>query len=441
MRSALLLFVFSILGFASLRAQTLNVNLGQDMLVCADSCVTVGPSAALVADGYLWSTGDTTRNINFCLTGGVTTTNLILFAFDSAGNTGADTINLSVAACTDSVWPGDANNDGIANVYDITRIGQGFGFSGLARPGATTNWIGQPATNWVGSAVLDYKYADCDGNGTIQYADFQVVQLNYGLTHLKGSEPMPRSTGNPPLRIYCLQDTLLAGDTISFIIELGDANNPVVDFYAIAFNVGYDTTMFVDSQSFSDYSINFVGAVGTDVYGYDTTFFQNSTLDLGFTKLNQQNTTGFGPLARVSYILIDDIAGKTNDNEIFADLNIYFTNVVAISADGTVIPLDVQGDTVVVKQTITGITNLNQTNNFKIYPVPTNNKLEIQLPNATVTERIEVYNSIGALVVSKPTNGTANISLDTKELANGHYILKIKTAGGWVTKRFNIIKE
>lgn len=435
------LFVIIILiGWLPISAQTLTVELGQDLLVCKDSCVTVGPTTALVASSYLWNTGDTTRNINFCLTGGIQDTTLILFAFDSAGRTGTDTLILTVAFCNDSVWPGDANNDGVCNVYDITRIGQGFGFAGLVRPNASTNWVAQASFNWMGSAVLDYKYADCDGNGLIENPDFDVVQLNYGRTHMKGQLPMPRSTGNPTLRIYCDQDTLFAGDTITFHIDIADSLNPVVDFYGIAFNVGYDSTLFVENQSFSDYSRNFIGSVGPVVYGFDTTFWQTSSLDLGFTKLNQTNVTGHGNIADVSYILIDDIAGKTGGSFITSELHIFFTNVLAIKADGTVIPLDVYGDTVIVRQDLVGINDPINSADIMIYPVPASDRLQVVLPNNVNAETIEIYNTLGTLLETKPLAGESTININVQDYVSGYYLLRIKTEKGWVTKRFSIMK-
>ncbi len=439
MKNFILLICSTVFGILSLQAQTLNVDLGPNLIVCQDSCVTLGPSASLVADGYLWSTGDTTRTLNFCANSFGDST-LTLTAFDSAGNTGISSIILTTVACGDSVWPGDANNDGIANVYDISRVGQGFGFSGLARPNASTNWVGQAAYNWAGSAVLDYKYADCDGNGVIEYADFQVVQLNYGLTHLKGQEPMPRSTGDPILRIYCDQDSLLAGDTITFHIEIADSLNPVLDFYSIAFDVLIDSALLVPNVSFSNYNQNFIGSPGSVIYGFDTTLWQASMLQLGFTKLNQTNVTGYGNIADVSYILIDDIAGKTSTNEINAICQVYFTNVMAISADGTVIPLDVQGDTVVVRQLVSGIGEPIAADDIKLYPVPASNLLSVQLPSNVTMNHIEVYSSIGKMVSSTPVGNLSTVSFDVSSYPNGYYFIKIQTDNGWVTKRFSIIK-
>src|SRR5690606_25373166 len=39
---------------------------------------------------------------------------------------------------TDSVWPGDANSDKIANLWDVLAVAVAYNQTGPARPGATT---------------------------------------------------------------------------------------------------------------------------------------------------------------------------------------------------------------------------------------------------------------------------------------------------------------
>ncbi|MBK9422943.1 MAG: hypothetical protein IPN54_02140 [Bacteroidetes bacterium] len=46
---------------------------------------------------------------------------------------------------TNDVWPGDANSDGVANLYDLLSVGIGFNTSGTSRVGASTGWVAQPS--------------------------------------------------------------------------------------------------------------------------------------------------------------------------------------------------------------------------------------------------------------------------------------------------------
>jgi hypothetical protein len=85
------------------------------------------------------------------------------------------------------VWPGDADNDGIVGIKDISKLGLylGYGskktnFRSFKRKNATTYWIGQSCLAWDSSEVT---FADCDGDGEITLNDMLVIPLNFGKQH------------------------------------------------------------------------------------------------------------------------------------------------------------------------------------------------------------------------------------------------------------------
>lgn len=71
----------------------------------------------------------------------------------------------------------------------------------------------------------------------------------------------------------------------------------------------------------------------------------------------------------------------------------------------------------------------------KAYPNPTTDSVTVSLPNATVVEKIAVYNSLGQLVSSSVAKNTVSL----QNLANGNYYLTIFTAEGNYSKK--IIKK
>src|SRR6185437_4238302 len=59
------------------------------------------------------------------------------------------TVLVKTAACnTDSVYPGDANDDKTANIYDPLAIAVAYGQTGPTRTSPTISWIGQYCANW-----------------------------------------------------------------------------------------------------------------------------------------------------------------------------------------------------------------------------------------------------------------------------------------------------
>ncbi len=94
------------------------------------------------------------------------------------------------------VWPGDANNDRIVDHTDWSVISQFFDdgdpggrIRGFPREPASTIWAAQRGLSWDSVRVT---YADCDGSGKIDNADFLVVMANFDRTHVGTQKKEPR---------------------------------------------------------------------------------------------------------------------------------------------------------------------------------------------------------------------------------------------------------
>ncbi|MEM0519699.1 T9SS type A sorting domain-containing protein, partial [Aequorivita flava] len=76
----------------------------------------------------------------------------------------------------------------------------------------------------------------------------------------------------------------------------------------------------------------------------------------------------------------------------------------------------------------------------KMYPVPTNNILNISNPQSLELERLEIYDLRGRLVQSADLRGMGNVkTINVDQLAAASYYVKIKGANGEITMR--LIKE
>ncbi|HEY6952973.1 MAG TPA: T9SS type A sorting domain-containing protein [Bacteroidota bacterium] len=83
-----------------------------------------------------------------------------------------------------SVYPGDANNDGVVDVRDLLPIGRFYGTHGPARLGGNTTWGPQTlATAWT---PADAGFADCDGNGVVDSNDVVALIQNWMATRSQG---------------------------------------------------------------------------------------------------------------------------------------------------------------------------------------------------------------------------------------------------------------
>jgi hypothetical protein len=77
---------------------------------------------------------------------------------------------------------------------------------------------------------------------------------------------------------------------------------------------------------------------------------------------------------------------------------------------------------------------------FKVYPQPTSDLLNIELPNNT-TSRIEIVNMQGAVVNSTAINGNLRTELSLNDLSTGLYFVNFYNAENMITARKKIIKN
>jgi len=89
---------------------------------------------------------------------------------------------------------------------------------------------------------------------------------------------------------------------------------------------------------------------------------------------------------------------------------------------------------------ITGVSEIDLVKDINTYPNPVVNELNIVSENSFV-ESISVFNTSGALVLTKSFNSSAKaIKLDLSFLENGSYILHLTTNKGVATKKISLIK-
>ncbi len=211
----------------------------------------------------------------------------------------------------DCVWPGDADYDGDADIFDLLPIGVAFGETGPARPGATLDWEAQYAPDWTDTIPggTNLKHVDTDGNETINDDDTLALHLNYGLSHplrLSG-----RADGDLPLFLAFDEDSALAGDTVHLRVFLGLDTMLATDVLGVALEIAHDPGL-IDTVL----GMSFDGSWLLTATGDILTMARRAGLgraDLGQTRTNGVAVTGFGQIASVKYVLDDDLGGRGLD--------------------------------------------------------------------------------------------------------------------------------
>lgn len=350
--------------------------------------------------------------------------------------------NIVVENCGDGVWPGDADNSGKANMYDMLAVGLGYGDTGTVRPGATINWVGQACGNWTqtlpGSGTNE-KHTDCNGDGTIDFKDTTAIVQNYGLTHaLKLAKP-EYINGLPDLTYTIPVDTALSGTTIKVPIDLGSSTNQANNVYGLAFSITYDPKIVDTSKISLSLNGSWLGTTGTDLIYITKNFGSMGRMDVGITRIDHQNISGFGKIGDLGITLKDDVALKSAST-IFKTLTLDAIQIKAIDKDENLIQLNVVPDNLVVGNAVlTGINKYNTSTGVKIYPNPASGIINLDLNSSDVNE-LKLVNIIGETVWQQNNNLGNKIVIDTQTLPAGTYYLSVTTSQERMIKQVNVIK-
>lgn len=401
----------------------LTVDAGADtVLLCA------GDSALLVASAlgglptytYTWSNGISAPSHIVNIPG-----TYFVEVSDSFGCSATDTVVVMYApAC---VWPGDADNDGLANNNDLLAIGLAYGSTGPLRPNTSLNWQGQIGSPWADTLPggINMVFSDTDGNGLVNDDDTLAINLNYGLSHNKG-DISEGSVGDPALFFQPSSDSIPAGDTLVIQVMLGVDTLPASNIYGLAFTIGYDPTL-VDSGSVHVQYGGWLGTSGNDLLGLQYDRPLDGQVEVALTRKDLVNRSGFGTIATCSIVMIDDIAGKSALAE---ELVLTISQVRVIGADGAEIPVSTRTASVIVYDP-EGTTSVDSELNagLRIFPNPAKETVFLESETAQNWE-VSLLTLAGQTVRQVKASHVTSLQLPVGELPAGLYLLRVRNEEG-----------
>lgn len=342
--------------------------------------------------------------------------------------------SVTITVDDNCTWPGDANNDGIADNDDILAIGLAYGDNGPARSNASLVWEAQPAINWANSlpSGTNHKHADTNGDGVVNDDDTLAITLNYGLTHLKTEEE--REASMPALYIV-LPDSIGAGQTVQGQLYLGSDSFPLANFYGIKFSMNYNPGFIEEGTVSFHFNNSWMGTPGTDLLTFQKDLHSSGRIDGAVTGTNRINRNGFGAIGYANLTMKDDISGK---NTIAEPMTISFTNIRAISANETL--LDVNGEeTTVIATQVVGIGQVPNTLPVSIYPNPSQGTVYINTFNRPIAY-ITLHNTLGMVVQTNLSESNGVYQLNTANLSAGVYTITIQSGNEVTTQRIILNK-
>lgn len=344
------------------------------------------------------------------------------------------------------VWAGDANNDGVANNFDIMAIGLGFGNTGTIRFNASNDWHPQPSADWLqdistfttsdegltfDSITVNSKYADCNGNGVIEGTDIDAINQNYGLTHAKKAGK--QAAEDAPAITFSLPEQIPANTWITVDIVLGSEEQPAEDAYGLAFTIEYDSDV-VELGSVSldfDETSWFDGGDNISLY---KDFGELGKIDVGYSRTDGESISGHGKIATFSIFVIDNVAGK-KAGSIDIPFNISASNALIVSEKGFVQALNTEpAESVVTNIPTIDLSALN------FYPNPSNDLVNFNFGGLDV-QSLEVFNAMGQLMHRQSFEAhTLGTTLEVLDWNTGVYFVRFQTPDGMGTRRLQVVK-
>lgn len=338
------------------------------------------------------------------------------------------------------MYPGDANNDGIANHLDLLPIGVAFNQFGNPRPGASQNWFAQAFIPWtyqLPETGVNGGYLDANGDALIDTLDIDAIALNYEMMQdSAGPEPWEPPFNciecpPPVLRIEFEEPFIVVPDTAFAVIVL-DYGVPIpteLGAMGIAFGIEYevDTLLIDDTQ---------------------TQVIPNDTPERMFIVATNQGATAFrsvapfraqlaaahfgnngfifkDTLARVG-IIIEDIQRDTTT----AEFSIRFEEPIVLINDlEQRIGLNRETGSIKVLKIDSSSPSLLADPFLRLWPNPATDRLWIAVANAPL-EEVRLIDLTGKLRLTQQLNGSTEGTLEVGQLPAGMYLVEVRTGNG-----------
>lgn len=347
--------------------------------------------------------------------------------------TNTATVTIAADCEEECVWPGDTNNNGRANIWDVLPIGLTYGTQGPERGVPNTLWIPQQANDWEDSLeveeneFLNLKYIDANGDGVIDSSDVEAIDQNYGLIHAKkGQQQLQEADFNILLDI--LNDSVSIGDTVIANIILSESGD-TTDIYGLAFSINHNVE---DSGTMEiNFPPSFIGTPQNTISLQKN--LGNGRIEAAISRTNHQNTGGSGVFGVLTFIMEDFIDGKKKvaAEEIAFD----FLEVRAVNNIGKAIPINGVGDVAVFDDTSTDIEDKVINRDLDFYPNPVENQLYVNLEGLQANSLI-ISDLTGKVIHSIEVSANQKVAeFSLKDLKQGVYLLQVNTKMGIIVKR------
>jgi hypothetical protein len=342
-----------------------------------------------------------------------------------------------------ALCPGDANNDGIVNAFDVLPIGLNFKKEGNPRKAKYQgmSWGPKPFELWLEampSTKLNLAFSDSDGDGAVTEKDVLAIQFNYDSTHhlafpasqLYSPPPSDIPADAPPMLLFQFKENEAeAGDTLHLVVSYVPPEGLPIEYFpqGVAFALQFEESLVQDSLT----EIVFPEDDQLLVAGGATRFalardvppgrVEAGVANKGFPALNQPRE-----LCTIRFVLENPL--PPGHQGVFTPS---MANMLMLNAREQEMPVVFQMQEVKI---IVPTTEWPDPLPLRCFPSPVGEKLWVESPESPLTN-IAVFDAFGRLVADYSVPEQFSAEIPATQWAAGMYWLKMTALDGRVAAR------
>jgi hypothetical protein len=337
---------------------------------------------------------------------------------------------------TDCVFPGDANRDGIVDMWDLMTVGSYIGQYGAARVNTDLSWTPTSAANWGSSLEtgVNIKNADLNGDGLISALDTAVISANFGKVNSIVSEKTPELS-QIELQVLTTSNTAGQGDMIEITVLAGSSALPIVDAHGLSFSVGYDADLVQENTMTVDF-LPSSWLTRYDAFIAMSKLVNRGRLEAGIARSQDRGVSGHGEVTKIRAVVIDDLAGfHVGDKPV---IRFRINDVYMMDKKGR--RVQIEGKEIAIPLKIVKKDEPMKESDLLMFPNPSSDFMSFYLNGVNNIESLRVVDMMGKEVTRQNNIKGKQATVYFDNLATGMYIAEVMTEKGKITKKMQVVK-
>ncbi len=327
------------------------------------------------------------------------------------------------------IWAGDANNDGVVSMEDLLPLGLAMGEVGYKRDQPNLDdWYGQYGDDWQQPYNLpcNLKFTDTDGDGIIAAEDTLAISRFYLNKHSLVPAPTAPPITVPLYFIETGQTPVTGGDLVHLDIWLGKPDAVLAeDIYGFTFSMQYEADVVPEESVHIDFlPQSWVTYNSPALYMTQKPYL--GRIDAGFTRTSGYADDGYGIVATMEFIIIEDIDGTRLRDQY---LDLYLTGGTVMTASGQSYSVPEQHIRIPID-----LLHGNRTSKLLLYPNPATDEVRLHLNGDQEDGFAEITLSSATgqqlLKLTAFEENSRDYRMDVSHLPGGVYIVKALTTKG-----------